>query len=452
LHIGGARTAIFNWLLARHAKGKFILRLEDTDMARSTREMTEEILKAMHWLGLDWDEGPYYQSQRFDLYHEHIEYLLQTGKAYYCDCTPEEVEAMREKARQRGEKPKYDGKCRERGLGPGKDRVVRLKSPLIGETGFEDMIRGFNSVSNQELDDFVLRRADNTPTYNLAVVVDDAKMGITHILRGDDHMSNTPKQVLLYEALDYPIPKFGHVPMILGPDKKKLSKRHGATSVLVYKEMGYLPEAMLNYLVRLGWSFGDQEIFSLQELTDKFSIENIGKSACVFDQEKLSWVNSQHIIHAQPERLADILPEYLEKKEIPVGDKDYLLKIIPLLQPRAKTMLEFADMASFFLVEDNNLEYDAQLISKFITPESKQHLKALKDRFEKVEDFTQKRLEEVIASYLEEKNIKFKVLAQPIRVAITGRKASPGLFETMELLGKDRVLNRFTRVLNLAID
>jgi glutamyl-tRNA synthetase len=271
LHIGGARTALFNWLLARSAQGRFVLRIEDTDQERSTREMTDSILEAMTWLGLDWDEGPYFQSQRFELYHQHIERMLDHGRAYYCRCTPEEVEAMRSRARERGEKPKYDGTCRDMNLGPGPGRVVRFKSPLEGETVFTDLLKGVNRVDNRELDDFVIRRADQTPTYNLAVVVDDATMGVNTILRGDDHLSNTPKQVLLYRAMDYALPRFGHVPMILGPDKKKLSKRHGAMSVLEYRDMGYLPQALNNYLVRLGWSYGDREIFDLEELVALFS-------------------------------------------------------------------------------------------------------------------------------------------------------------------------------------
>ncbi|WP_027369661.1 glutamate--tRNA ligase [Desulfovermiculus halophilus] len=449
LHIGGARTALFNWLLARSQGGKFILRIEDTDVERSTWEMTEGILESMRWLGMDWDEGPYFQSQRLDVYNEHIERLLASGKAYYCQCSADEVEAMREEARAKGLKPKYNGRCRELGLGPGPGRVVRLKAPLDGETGFEDLVRGYNRVDNRELDDFVLRRADGMPTYNLAVVVDDALMGMTHILRGDDHMSNTPKQVLLYQALGFDLPSFGHVPMILGPDKKKLSKRHGAMSVLEYRDRGYLPQAVLNTLVRLGWSHGDQELFEPEELISLFSLHNLGKSACVFNPEKLDWVNSQHIKNSPPADLVPLLAEQLQRKELPVPDAAYLEQVIPLLQPRAATMADMADQAAVFVLSDEDIAYDPDLVGKVLTAEVRPHLQALIERLQGLASFDQSALEESIRAYLEETGIKFKLLAQPIRVAVTGKKASPGLFETMEVLGKAHVLRRMERALQV---
>jgi len=447
LHIGGARTALFNWLLARSEKGRFVLRIEDTDQERSTREMTESILEAMTWLGLDWDEGPYFQSQRFELYHEHIERMLSDGRAYYCQCTPEEVEAMRARAREKGEKPKYDGTCRDKKLGPGPGRVVRFKSPLGGETVFSDLLKGVNRVDNQELDDFVIRRADQTPTYNLAVVVDDATMGVNTILRGDDHLSNTPKQVLLYQAMDYALPRFGHVPMILGPDKKKLSKRHGAMSVLEYRDMGYLPQALNNYLVRLGWSYGDREVFDLEELIALFSLQSLGKSACVFNPEKLRWVNSQHLKRAKPEALARDLQARLGRDGFQDLDPDYLATVVPLLQPRAETMREMAEMARIFVIPDGEIEYDPQLVENFLTADVRLHLGRLGDRFGQLTDFSQQSLEDEVRSYLEEQGLKFKTLAQPIRVALTGQKASPGLFETMEVLGQARVVNRLSRAI-----
>ena len=449
LHIGGARTALFNWLLARHAGGRFLLRIEDTDTARSSQEMTDSILEAMHWLGLDWDAGPFYQSKRFDLYHSHIEHLLNRGLAYYCSCTPEEVEAMREQAKAKGEKPKYDGRCRERGLGPGPGRVVRFKSPLYGQTVYQDQVKGSIAVDNTELDDFVLRRADGTPTYNLAVVVDDADMGVSYILRGDDHMSNTPKQVLLYQALGFEEPVFGHVPMILGPDKKRLSKRHGAMSVLQYEQQGYLPEALNNYLVRLGWSYGDQEIFSMQELVEKFSIKNIGKSACVFNAEKLDWVNHQHIQRADPRDLAGRLPRYLRQADLPEASEDYLARVVPLLQPRAGTLVEMVAWLEPFVLEAQEIPYDSTLLKKFLTEEVQGHLSALAGRLRLLEDYSQSSIENSVAQYLEETGIKFKRLAQPIRVALTGKKASPGLFETMEVLGQSQVVKRLERALEL---
>ncbi|MFO7727406.1 MAG: glutamate--tRNA ligase [Desulfonatronovibrio sp.] len=441
LHIGGARTALFNWLFARHMNGKFILRVEDTDQERSTPEMTRAIIDAMDWMGLDCDQGPFFQSQRTDIYLSYIDRLLQKGNAYYCNCTAEEVEAMRESARQKGLKPKYNGKCRERGLKPGPDTVLRLKAPLSGQTVFEDQVKGPISFANQELDDFILQRKDGTPTYNLAVVVDDLEMDVTHILRGDDHVNNTPKQILIYQALDTRPPLFGHVPMILGPDKKKLSKRHGALSVMAYKEMGFLPEALVNYLVRLGWSFKDEEIFSRDDLINKFSLENLGSSACVFDVSKLTWLNSHYIKEADISRLAHILTEHLDKNLIP-DNTDYLEKIIPLLQSRAGTMKEMAEMAKFFLVEDKNLEYDEKAMSKFLTDETKTYLREIAARIEDIPSFDQKSLEKVFGDYIQEKAIKFKAIAQPLRVAITGKTASPGLFETMEVLGKKRVVNR----------
>jgi glutamyl-tRNA synthetase len=441
LHIGGARTALFNWLYARKNKGTFILRVEDTDQERSTPEMTRAIINGMEWLGLDCDQGPFFQSQRKDLYIAYIDRLVQKGNAYYCRCTPDEVEAMRQEARQKGLKPKYSGKCRELGLKQGPDTVIRLKAPLSGATSFNDQVKGPISFDNQELDDFVLQRKDGTPTYNLAVVVDDIEMGITHILRGDDHVNNTPKQILIYQALDAVPPLFGHVPMILGPDKKKLSKRHGALSVMAYKEMGFLPEAMLNYLVRLGWSFKDEEIFSKDDLMNKFSLENLGSSACVFDMNKLTWLNSHYIKEADISRLAAVLAEHLDKENL-TTDPDYLKKIIPLLQPRAGTMREMAEMAGFFLMDDDKLVLDEKAVEKFLTPETKKHLSEIASRLEGLGSFDQKTLEQEFGDYIKEKEIKFKVIAQPLRVAITGKTASPGLFETMEVLGKERVINR----------
>ncbi|GAB6057053.1 glutamate--tRNA ligase [Desulfonatronum parangueonense] len=445
LHVGGARTALFNWLWARKNGGKFILRIEDTDVARSTEEMTQGILDGMQWLGLDWDEGPYFQSRRVDLYNQYIDQLLQTGHAYYCSCTPEEVEAMRNEARATGAVPKYNGRCREKGRTAGPDQVVRFKTPLSGETQFRDLVKGPVSVPNTQLDDMILRRLDGMPTYNLAVVVDDVTMGMTHVIRGDDHLSNTPKQVLLYEALGRELPEFGHVPMILGPDKKKLSKRHGATSVTVYREMGYLPEAMVNYLVRLGWSHGDQEIFSMSELIEHFSLDHLGSAACVFDQSKLLWLNNHYIKNETPSRLAGLLATHLEEQGIGGGDQEYLQAIVPLLQPRTGTMVEMAEMASFFVVDDRDLPMDEAAAKKFLTPEIKGRIGDLRRLLEAASTFGQQELEALFKSYLEEQGLAFKILAQPLRVALTGRTKSPGLFETMEVLGRERVLRRLSR-------
>jgi len=452
LHIGGARTAIFNWLLARASGGSFFLRIEDTDQARSTEENTRGILDSMAWLGLAHDGEIVYQSRRFDLYNQYIDRLLASGHAYYCSCTPDEVEAMREEARARGAKPKYSGRCREKGLvpGPGKpDMVVRLKAPLSGSTVVHDLVKGDVAFDNAELDDMVLRRTDGSPTYNMAVVVDDATMGVTHIIRGDDHLNNTPRQILIYQALGLPLPVFGHVPMILGPDKKKLSKRHGATSVMEYEREGFLPEAMLNGLVRLGWSHGDQEIFSRDELVRAFSTDNLGSSAAVFDRDKLLWLNAHYIKETPDAELAARLGDFLGRLGHPGQDAQYLARIVPLLKPRAQTMVEMAEKAVFFVVPDGELAHDRKAVEKFFTAEAKGHLAALWELFKTVAPFDQPSLEAAVQGYLDATGVKFKLLAQPIRVAITGTTASPGLFETMEVLGRERVLARLERALAL---
>lgn len=449
LHIGGARTAIFNWLLARHLGGKFLLRIEDTDLARSNADMTKSILDAMEWLGLTHDGVITYQSQRFDIYNQYIDKLLETGHAYWCSCSPEEVEAMREAARAKGLKPKYSGRCREAGLGPGEGRVVRLKAPVTGATVVNDLVKGSVSFDNAELDDMVLRRGDGSPTYNMAVVVDDATMGVTHIIRGDDHLNNTPRQILIYKALGFPLPAFGHVPMILGPDKKKLSKRHGATAVMEYEEEGFLPEAMLNGLVRLGWAHGDQEIFSREELVALFSAENLGSSASVFDKAKLLWLNAHYIKESPAARLAVLVNAFLERKGHPPQDLEYLGHVVPLLQARAQTLVEMAEKAESFVVPDADLAYDMAAIKKFFTPEVREHLADVRQILDALCCFDQPSMETAVHAYIEAKGIKFKLLAQPIRVAVTGGTASPGLFETMAVMGKRRVLARIDRALSL---
>ena len=445
LHIGGARTAIFNWLMARQAGGTFLLRIEDTDTARSDPAMTEGILASMKWLGLDWDGEPIFQSGRFDIYNQYIDRMLATGNAYWCACSSEEVEAMREKARAEGRKPKYDGCCREKGLEAAPGRVVRLKAPLTGTTLVDDLIHGPVSFENAELDDMVLRRGDGTPTYNLAVVVDDSSMGVTHVVRGDDHMNNTPRQILIYKALGLALPTFGHVPMILGADKKKLSKRHGATAVFEYGAQGILPEAMLNCLVRLGWSSGDQEIFSRDELVTLFSAKALGKSASVFDTEKLSWLNQHYIKECPADRLCDLLQEFLAARGLSGQDRGYIKGFLPLLQPRSRTLVEMADQAAIFLTPDDALALDPQAKTKFLTPDSLTLLAELQSVLTGLDSFAQADLEAAVHAFLERKAIKFKALAQPLRVALTGRTASPGLFETMEALGKQRVLVRLAR-------
>ncbi len=445
LHIGGARTALFNWLFARHNNGKFILRIEDTDVVRSAEEYTQVIIESLQWLGMDWDEGPYFQSKRLDIYRKYISILLEKGRAYYCDCSPEEVERKRKEAMAAGKKPKYDGRCRTRNLGPGQGRVVRFRAPDFGTTLVQDVIKGSISFDNSELDDLVIQRSDGMPTYNFAVVVDDLTMGITHVIRGDDHVNNTPRQILIYEALGATPPVFAHVPMILGQDRTRLSKRHGATSVLAYRDAGYLPEAMVNYLVRLGWSYGDQEIFSKEELIEKFTLENIGKSASIFDPEKLLWLNSYYIKESDPDKLADLLLPFLERKKYPISDRNYLERAIITLQPRAKTLTEMADMMDFYLLE--NIEYDSKAARKFLKPTMIPVFEDLIEKLRALDEFTEEKLEKVFRNTSAELNVKLGKIAQPVRVALTGRTASPGLFEIIDILGKDKTIRRLERAL-----
>jgi glutamyl-tRNA synthetase len=443
LHIGGARTALFNWLFARQRKGKFILRIEDTDRERSTQEATRAILESLEWLGLDWDEGPYFQSERYVIYREFIERLLSTKRAYYCHCTPSELEERRRQAMARGLKPKYDGKCRDLGLGPGPHAVVRLKAPQTGKTVFQDMIKGAISFNNEELDDLVLWRSDGTPTYHLAVVVDDITMGLTHIIRGDDHVNNTPRQIMIYQALDEPLPRYAHVPMILGPDKTRLSKRHGATSVLAYRDMGYLPRALVNGLARIGWSYGDQEKFTLDELIEKFSLEHVGRAAGIFNAEKLLDLNAQHIRETETSSLAEALTPFLEKLGFKNLDEQKVAQAAESLKPRSKTLVEMAEGARFYF--ETAVTYEEKADGKFLKPNVLELMREILARLQEADDFTQQGLESVFLSFLEEKQIKLGKIAQPLRVALTGKSASPGLFEVMEVLGKEKVVSRIQR-------
>src|SRR3989339_646017 len=349
LHIGGARTALFNWLYTRRHGGTFILRIEDTDQVRSTEESTRAILDAMAWLGLSWDEGPYFQAERVNIHREEVRKLIETGNAYYCTCTPEELDSKRKRALAEGRKPKYDGTCRDRGLAGCSESVVRFRGPEVGTTVVSDLIKGNISFNNEELDDLIIERADGYPTYNFAVVVDDAQMGITHVIRGDDHVNNTPKQIQIYEALGYEVPLFGHVPMILGSDRARLSKRHGATSAMAYQEMGYLPEALVNYLVRLGWSHGDQEIFTMEELIRAFSLEAVGKSPAVFNPEKLLWLNQHYITSCPAEKLVELVTPFWEKKGFDLSDRGFVAQAAANLRTRAKTLVEMAEGGVFYL-------------------------------------------------------------------------------------------------------
>ncbi|MDD5451763.1 MAG: glutamate--tRNA ligase [Desulfovibrionales bacterium] len=443
LHIGGARTALFNWLFARRHGGTFVLRIEDTDVARSTEEATRAILDGLKWLGIDWDEGPYFQSQRLDIYQSYIDRLVSEGKAYYCSCSPEELDARRKAAMAEGRKPKYDGTCRNRRLEKGPNTVVRFRAPEHGTTVVHDLVKGATVFDNAELDDLIIQRSDGMPTYNFAVVIDDISMEITHVIRGDDHLNNTPRQILLYEALGWPAPEFAHVPMILGADKSRLSKRHGATSVLAYKEMGYLPQAMLNYLTRLGWSHGDQEIFSREELIEKFSLENVGKSAGIFNPDKLLWLNAHYIKEEDPNRLARLVLPFLEQHGIKVEDVSYLAKAIPALQPRSKTLVEMAGGMPFYFKDE--LDYEEKAARKFLTPDIKGLMQQILEELKGLPLFRQEDMEATFERFCAEKDIKFKQIAQPLRLILTGKTVSPGLFELMEVLGPERVVKRLER-------
>jgi len=445
LHIGGARTALFNWLFTRQKGGKFVLRIEDTDKARSSDETTKAIIESMEWLGLDWDEGPYFQSQRYDIHNVFIVRLLSTGQAYHCHCSPDELERGRKAAMAKGLKPKYDGKCRDLGLGPAPGSVVRLKTPKTGITQFNDLVKGRIRFDNEELDDLILRRSDGSPTYHMAVVADDINLGITYVIRGDDHVNNTPRQILIYKALGEPIPQYAHVPMILAPDKTRLSKRHGAISVLAYRDMGYLPHALLNSLARLGWSYGDQEKFTKEELIEKFSLKNVGKSAGVFNADKLLDLNAWYIRNSSDEFLARELIPFLEQFGFKGLEQQKVKQAVATLKQRSKTLLDMAEGALFYFQEE--ITYEKMADNKFLKQDILVLLEDIHGRLEKASEFNQADLEKIFVAFLEDNGIKLKKVAQPIRVALTGKTASPGIFEVMEILGREKVLERLAKAI-----
>ncbi|MEK7271847.1 MAG: glutamate--tRNA ligase, partial [Nitrospirota bacterium] len=462
LHTGGARTALFNYLYARHNNGVFILRIEDTDRTRSTEEYIEAIIEGMKWLGFEWDEGPFRQMDRFDIYRSYADMLVKEGEAYYCYCSPEELEARRKEAMAEGKSPKYDGRCRDiekiqdssrisRDKIQGKNAAIRFKMPQEGQTVVDDLIRGKIVFENNQLDDLIIMRSDGAPTYNFTVVVDDVDMKITHVIRGDDHLNNTPKQLHIYKALGYDIPLFAHLPMILGSDKTRLSKRHGATSVMAYKDMGYLPDALVNYLVRLGWSYGDQEIFSREELIKYFSFENVGKAAAVFNPEKLLWLNSQYIINTPAEKLAELVMPFLVKENILSEgqdlNKEWLSKAVKTLKERSKTLIELANSLRYYIAEE--IEYDEKAKAKFLNEKSRDLLIELKDSLASIPDFSAQELEKIFKEIIEKHNIKLGSLAQPVRVAMTGGTESPGIFEVLEIVGKEKTLRRLEKAVKV---
>ncbi|HIE65000.1 MAG: glutamate--tRNA ligase [Nitrospira sp.] len=447
LHVGGARTALFNWLFARHAKGKFFLRIEDTDLSRSTDEAIEAIFDGMRWLGLDWDlwEGseanPVRQTARFDVYREKVETLLEQEKAYRCYCSPEELVTRRKEALKARQVPRYDGRCRQLTAPvPGRPAAIRFKASSVGEIVVDDMVKGKVVFDSRTVDDLIIMRSDGSPTYNFCVVVDDVDMQISHVIRGDDHLNNTPKQIQLYKALGYAQPRFGHLSMILGSDKSRLSKRYGATSVQQYREEGYLPEAMVNYLVRLGWSHKDQELFTLPEMIEKFSMERVGSSAAIFNQDKLLWINANYIKTGDLERIAQLLHPHLQGLGIDPGqlDPDHLLRVVNALRERSRTLKEMAESAFYFFSDKISFDDKAQ---KFLTVENLLILKTVREKLEKI-PFEHDPLREVFKSISASMDKKLAKVAQPVRAAVTGKTVSPGIFDVLEVLGKEKALER----------
>ncbi len=449
LHIGGARTALFCWLLAKHFGGEFHLRIEDTDTERSKQEYTDSILASMRWLGLSWHGELQYQKERTDLYNAYVDKLLAAGRAYWCSCTPEAVDAMREEARAKGLKPRYNGCCREKNVGEGVGHCVRLKAPLTGKVVFDDLVKGSIAVDVQELDDMVVRRADGMPTYNMAVVVDDHDMGITHVMRGDDHVSNTPKQILIYEALDLPLPRFGHVPMILGPDRQKLSKRHGARAVVEYEQDGLLPEALVNYLVRLGWSHGDQEIFSMDELISFFDGTSLNAAASAFDPDKLQWLNAHYLRALSVEVLAQRTLPFVHKAGFTHVTHEEMCVLAPLFRERVSNLLELADALRPVLVKAQDMTYDEKALKKAHSQDSAVLIQNLATHMDTVTEFSAEQTEKALNDFVETQGLKFKQVGPPLRVALLGFMGGPHLPDIMAALGKEETQARLARFVAL---
>lgn len=448
LHVGGARTALYCWLYAKHFQGTFILRIEDTDRERSTQEAVDAILDGMRWLGLDYDEGPFYQTKRFDRYAAIAEQLLAEGRAYRCYCSKERLEELREKQTAANEKPRYDGHCRNlEGGNPEQSHVIRFRNPTTGVVKFHDLVRGDVEVANAELDDLIIMRSDKTPTYNFTVVVDDADMQIDIVIRGEDHISNTPRQINILEALKAKIPQYAHIPMILGSDGKRLSKRHGAVSVLQFRDDGYLPQALLNYLVRLGWSHGDQEIFSTDEMITAFDLSHITKSPAVFNNEKLNWLN-QHYIKTLPlDEISSTLRWHMQRLNINYAKGPDLDQIVLAFRERVKTMLEMADKSRCFYVDEIDMDPAAQ--TQHLTPAILEPFKFVVDQLSNLNDWQAVQIHAAIAATVEKFGIGMGKLAQPLRVALTGNTTSPSIDLTIELIGRERTLSRLQKVIEM---
>jgi len=445
LHIGGARTALFSWLYAKKMGGEFILRIEDTDRERSTQEAVDAILEGMSWLGLDHDEGPIYQTHRYDRYKEVIKSLLDQGDAYYCNCSRERLDKMREEQMANKQKPKYDACCRDKGLTEAEDTVVRFKNPLQGAVEINDHVRGTVVISNQELDDLIIERSDGNPTYNLTVVVDDWDMNISHVIRGDDHLNNTPRQINILKALGANIPEYAHVPMINGTDGKKLSKRRDAVSVMQYRDEGYLKEAVINYLVRLGWSHGDQEVFSLDEMVEKFDIDAINKSSSSLSVEKLQWLNQYYMKQMTAEALAEELQFYIQQANLDVSNGPDLIEVMKVYQERCATLVELVEDIRYFY--EDITEYNPKQAKKQFKPEATDVLQSLKEAYEGLENWRAEDIHKVVESTVEMLGVGFGKVGQPLRLAVTGHGKSPSIDITLELLGKKETLSRLGKAI-----
>ncbi|GGO72515.1 glutamate--tRNA ligase [Bowmanella pacifica] len=445
LHVGGARTALYSWLHAKNQGGKFVLRIEDTDIERSTQEAIDAILEGMQWLGLDWDDGPYYQTKRFDRYNEVIDQLLAEGKAYKCYCSRERLDNLREEQMASGQKPKYDGKCRH-GVEQEGPFVIRFKNPQDGSVVINDHIRGRIEIANAELDDLIIRRTDGTPTYNFCVVVDDWDMGITHVVRGEDHINNTPRQINILKALDAPLPEYAHVSMILGDDGKKLSKRHGAVSVMQYRDDGFLPQALLNYLVRLGWSHGDQEIFSLDEMIKLFSLDAIGQSASAFNTDKLIWLNQHYIKTLPASEVAAHAKWHFDQQGIELTSGPSLEALLAIQGERVKTLKELAETSRYFYEEFD--DFDENAAKKHLRPVAKEPLALVKQKLAAISDWNPTTIHDAINATAEELGVGMGKVGMPLRVAATGSGNSPSLDVTLNLLKPEQVAQRLDKALN----
>jgi len=449
LHIGGARTALFSWLYAKRHQGKFVLRIEDTDRERSTQEAVDVILEGMQWLGLDHDEGPFFQTERMDRYKEVIQQLLDNGHAYRCYCSKEELDTMREAQMANKEKARYDRRCRAVTTPPADkvdvEPVIRFKTSIDGDVVINDHVKGQIIINNKELDDLIIARGDGTPTYNLVVVIDDLDMGMTHIIRGDDHLNNTPRQINILKAMGAPIPEYAHLPMILDEKGAKLSKRHGAANLLNYREQGYLPEALLNYLVRLGWSHGDQEIFSIDEMVELFDLDDINKSASSINPEKLLWLNQHYIKEGDPEHVAGHLAWHMEKQDINTDNGPALADIVKALSERSKTLVEMAQSSRYFF--EDFAEFDEKAAKKNLKAAALEPLQKMLERFSAASDWKGEALHQIVLDVADELELKLGKVAQPLRVAVTGVGMSPSIDITLELIGRERCLSRINKAI-----